>query len=158
MSSEINLFNMDCMDALRQMDDNQFDLAIVDPPYGIKRLSANENRDPNSKFRRSMAKMVEMSRGWNSNKPTVEYFKELYDLTYGSIDEDDNLICISTGGWSENEVVMRYFEKTWFFQSYCHIRAAGGHYFLDTDYLNPDKKHWEIVRMLKERMRKRRKR
>lgn len=28
-------FNMDCMEAMRQMPDKAFDLAIVDPPYGI---------------------------------------------------------------------------------------------------------------------------
>ena len=27
-------FNMDCMQAMREMPDNAFDLAIVDPPYG----------------------------------------------------------------------------------------------------------------------------
>lgn len=27
-------FNMDCMEAMRGMPDNAFDLAIVDPPYG----------------------------------------------------------------------------------------------------------------------------
>ena len=31
----INLYNADSMQALRQMSDNQYDLAIVDPPYGI---------------------------------------------------------------------------------------------------------------------------
>lgn len=30
----IDLKNMDCLEAMKQMDDNQFDLAIVDPPYG----------------------------------------------------------------------------------------------------------------------------
>ena len=28
-------FNQDCMEAMAQMGDNEFDLAIVDPPYGI---------------------------------------------------------------------------------------------------------------------------
>jgi len=28
------LYNMDCMDGMRQMPDKCFDLAIVDPPYG----------------------------------------------------------------------------------------------------------------------------
>ena len=28
-------FNMDCMDYLRELPDNAFELAIVDPPYGI---------------------------------------------------------------------------------------------------------------------------
>jgi site-specific DNA-methyltransferase (adenine-specific) len=31
----INLYNMDCMLAMKEMKDKQFDLAIVDPPYGI---------------------------------------------------------------------------------------------------------------------------
>lgn len=27
-------YNMDCMDAMKDMPDNAFDLAVVDPPYG----------------------------------------------------------------------------------------------------------------------------
>lgn len=27
-------FNMDCLEAMREMPDNAFDLAVVDPPYG----------------------------------------------------------------------------------------------------------------------------
>lgn len=33
MSSNIQLFNEDCMPAMAKMKDKQFDLAIVDPPY-----------------------------------------------------------------------------------------------------------------------------
>ena len=32
----IHLYNKDCMEAMASMEDNEFDLAIVDPPYGIK--------------------------------------------------------------------------------------------------------------------------
>ena len=32
----IKLLNMDCMDLMAEYDDNYFDLAIVDPPYGIE--------------------------------------------------------------------------------------------------------------------------
>ncbi len=35
MRANIQLFNMDCMVAMKEMKDKQFDLAIVDPPYGI---------------------------------------------------------------------------------------------------------------------------
>ena len=35
MRATINLFNSDCLPAMRKMVDNQYDLAIVDPPYGI---------------------------------------------------------------------------------------------------------------------------
>ena len=45
---KLNLRNCDCMELMRDYPDNHFDLAIVDPPYGIKGLSANEKRDPNS--------------------------------------------------------------------------------------------------------------
>ena len=31
----VELLNMDCMDYMRDLPDNAFDLAIVDPPYGI---------------------------------------------------------------------------------------------------------------------------
>ena len=31
----ITLYNEDCLPAMKKMQDNQFDLAIVDPPYGI---------------------------------------------------------------------------------------------------------------------------
>ncbi len=33
MPSEIKLFNQDCVEAMKQMPDKAFDLAIVDPPY-----------------------------------------------------------------------------------------------------------------------------
>lgn len=32
MSSVV--YNMDCLEAMKQMPDNAFDLAVVDPPYG----------------------------------------------------------------------------------------------------------------------------
>ena len=28
-------YNMDCMEAMREMPDKFFDLAVVDPPYGL---------------------------------------------------------------------------------------------------------------------------
>ena len=30
-----NVFNMDCMEAMKEFPDKYFELAIVDPPYGI---------------------------------------------------------------------------------------------------------------------------
>ena len=32
---EINLYNIDCMEFMADKPDNAYDLAIVDPPYGI---------------------------------------------------------------------------------------------------------------------------
>ena len=32
-------YNQDCMEAMRAMPDGAFDLAVVDPPYGLKTVS-----------------------------------------------------------------------------------------------------------------------
>ena len=71
----------DCMDYMKPSPDKVFDLAIVDPPYGIARLSVIENKDPDSKFRRSMSRMVDSANRWNSGKPTPEYFAELFRVS-----------------------------------------------------------------------------
>jgi site-specific DNA-methyltransferase (adenine-specific) len=34
MFEQPDLYNADCMEAMKQFPDNFFDLAIVDPPYG----------------------------------------------------------------------------------------------------------------------------
>ena len=45
----INLHNMDCMEAMKQMPDKAFDLAIVDPPYGGgKTMRGMENQEVGS--------------------------------------------------------------------------------------------------------------
>lgn len=35
MTPQSNVFNMDCMEGMREFPDGFFELAIVDPPYGI---------------------------------------------------------------------------------------------------------------------------
>ena len=43
---ELNkLYNMDCMEGMKQFPDKHFELAIVDPPYGI---NVDENMAKNS--------------------------------------------------------------------------------------------------------------
>lgn len=76
-----NVFLEDCNIGMKRFPDKFFDLAIVDPPYGIKRLGVEENRDQNSKFRRSMAKMVDSAKKWNNQKPNDEYFLELFRIS-----------------------------------------------------------------------------
>jgi site-specific DNA-methyltransferase (adenine-specific) len=65
----INLYNTDCMQALREMPDNMYDLAIVDPPYGIGG-GANKKK---------------MNVSWDKNIPTTEYFLELCRVSKNQI-------------------------------------------------------------------------
>jgi site-specific DNA-methyltransferase (adenine-specific) len=66
----IDLNNQDCLEAMRQMADNQFDLAIVDPPYGI---GAAKKPIEAGKWKRKIHK----SKDWDSSIPPKEYFQEL---------------------------------------------------------------------------------
>jgi len=70
MKYQLNqVYNEDCVQAMKQMPDNYFDLAIVDPPYGIARFG---NREEVSNRIGSNAKI----NTWDT-KPTAEYFSEL---------------------------------------------------------------------------------
>jgi len=61
----------DCMEHLKNYSDNFFDLAIVDPPYGIKRLER-----PNGRLEK-----YGDSRKANNEVPTAEYFDELFRVS-----------------------------------------------------------------------------
>lgn len=81
----MTLYCCDCKELLKTFRDKQFALAIVDPPYGIERFKTLVNRDPNSKYRRSLEKMVTASNVWNSETPTEEYFEELFRVSENQI-------------------------------------------------------------------------
>jgi len=67
---KIELLNMDCMEYMKGLDDNAFELAIVDPPYGIGESLGKASRNRFS--------AVEYSRkDWDLEPPTAEYFTEL---------------------------------------------------------------------------------
>jgi len=72
----IQLFNMDCMEAMREMKDKQFDLAIVDPPYGIGADEKNSKRELKSKKSAALSKDFGGQK-WDEAIPTEEYFLQL---------------------------------------------------------------------------------
>lgn len=71
----IKLFNMDCMEALREMEDNQFDLAIVDPPYGIERFKKGG----------SLISAYGDPGKWNDAYPSTEYFTQITRVSENQI-------------------------------------------------------------------------
>ena len=67
---DATLYLADCMDIMRDMPDKAFDLAIVDPPYGI---GVNHNMG-----RRAGDKPSEYApASWDSSIPPPAYFEEL---------------------------------------------------------------------------------
>ena len=60
------------MDLMREYSDNHFDLAVVDPPYGIG-ISGNPVRQAHDK------------KEWDNAIPNAEYFKELQRVSKNQI-------------------------------------------------------------------------
>ena len=74
------VYNMDCVAGMREYPDKYFDLAIVDPPYGIERFKKGGSH---------LNKYGTENQEWNNTKPTKEYFNELfrvskYQIIWGS--------------------------------------------------------------------------
>ena len=77
----IELLNIDCMEYMATQPDKAFDLAIVDPPYGI-----GENGDRNaSRGKLAVAKDYKSFAGGDKEPPTVAYFIELQRVSKNQI-------------------------------------------------------------------------
>jgi site-specific DNA-methyltransferase (adenine-specific) len=72
----------DCVTALKRYADNHFDLAIVDPPYGIERFK-NVTTTPSSKD--VHAKRFQRMETVNNDKPSDEYWSELFRVSKNQI-------------------------------------------------------------------------
>ena len=67
----LDLRRADCMEVMAGVPDGHFDLAVVDPPYGLdKKLLAGNTGMMKNCFRSVVEK------GWDK-KPGAEYFEEL---------------------------------------------------------------------------------
>lgn len=72
-------YNMDCMEAMRKMPDKCFDLAVVDPPYGLPKDSSNARGNLKSRVFNS----GNISR-WDT-APDEKYFSELFRVSKNQI-------------------------------------------------------------------------
>tara|TARA_Y100001938_G_C7995306_1_gene381731 strand:+ start:78 stop:725 length:648 start_codon:yes stop_codon:yes gene_type:complete len=76
----IKIHNKDCMEAMREMSDNEFDLAIVDPPYGINVTNQSQGKGG------GVAKKIEYKKtNWDKVAPNKKYFKELFRVSKNQI-------------------------------------------------------------------------
>jgi site-specific DNA-methyltransferase (adenine-specific) len=76
------VLNMDCIEYMKQFPDKHFDLAIVDPPYGIgidgQKQSINLNNPKANRKAHSF-------KGWDNEIPKAEYFAELERVSKNQI-------------------------------------------------------------------------
>lgn len=77
--SAMNQFlNIDCMDGMKQFPDKYFELAIVDPPYGIERFKKCETETSGVYAKKGTFKNAS---AWNNEKPSPAYFQELFRVS-----------------------------------------------------------------------------
>ena len=77
----------DCVQALKRFDDNYFDVAIVDPPYGLN-ISNSEylGNDKNDKRWAGRANGYRHTKkDWDKNTPTAEYWEQLFRVSKNQI-------------------------------------------------------------------------
>ena len=104
------VFNEDCMIGMARYPDKYFDLAIVDPPYGINapnmQMGSNPNRSRNDGYGSgpSISTTIKVKGrlntgsgklknrilnksviDWDNQKPTQEYFNELFRVSKNQI-------------------------------------------------------------------------
>jgi len=78
---ELDLRHTDCMAMMRETPDNAYDLAIVDPPYGI---NVGDNKSGMGR-RKGDAKATYKMGDWDSAPPPDEYFAELRRVSKNQI-------------------------------------------------------------------------
>lgn len=75
----INFYNIDCIEFMKTKPDNYYDLAIVDPPYGI-------NMDGGKIGGNNCGKAKDYTqKDWDKEPPSLEYFKELMRVSKNQI-------------------------------------------------------------------------
>ena len=67
-----DVFNMDCVEYMKTLPDNYFDLACADPPYGIG-LAGNPVRQKQQR------------KQWDNNTPDSTFFQELFRVSKNQI-------------------------------------------------------------------------
>ena len=76
---------MDCMEGMKSFPDNYFDLAIVDPPYGINFDGNTTVKGKGGKAKTFSDKQHHIKRDWDKHRPNDEYFTELQRISINQI-------------------------------------------------------------------------
>ena len=77
LTDKITITNEDNMELMKRYPDNYFELAIVDPPYGIGMAKGVEV----GKWKRNIHK----NKDWDNEIPTKKYFDELFRISKNQI-------------------------------------------------------------------------
>jgi site-specific DNA-methyltransferase (adenine-specific) len=134
----IEYFNEDCMVGMARYPDKHFDLAIVDPPYGIGNFNMKNGGGGKTKRNREQCGDY-LDVTWNDHIPAREYFEQLIRVSRERIIWGANYFnCFENGGgalvWYKNmghpnlsncEIASLSFQKK---VDFVHLNWASGFY------------------------------
>jgi len=109
--AEINFYNIDNIEFMKTKPDNYYDLAIVDPPYGIDADNKNNGKNSDTHEKTSLAKINTYKKtNWDNSIPTDEYFEELKRVSKKQIIWGANFFNLQGGMlyWHKNVTMPTY--------------------------------------------------
>lgn len=148
----LNITNEDNMQLMARYEENYFDLAIVDPPYGIGIDGQKENKK-GKKSDRKYHKQKE----WDTKIPNKDYFNELQRVSKNQIIWGANYfvehLTKGTKGW-----IVWFKGQMGLTMSDCELayssfqRATSGKYkqsrFIKTKHNTSNRKTYKIISMV----------
>lgn len=131
--SKINLLHIDCMEHMKYISDNHYDLAIVDPPYGNDNITGGYTKGKGGGIAKQKNYHKEL---WKQKRPDIYYMKELIQISKNQIiwganhladllpfvssgwvfwDKNNNNNSFSDGelAWTSFNVGLRMYKYTW---------------------------------------------
>ena len=131
----INIYNEDCLEAMRRMETDQYNLAIVDPPYGI-------DRDGHTGVKKHHWKAYK-KKDWDNSIPCKDYFIQLKRVSKNQVIWGGNYfvmyLCPSMGWlyWNKGQPGLTMSDGELAYTSFnvalreviinrCHIKKYGG--------------------------------
>lgn len=79
------VFNIDCMEYMKMLPDNAFEIAIVDPPYGVAGITGKEFSHGSGKLRKRVFNKENKKINVWDIAPTQKYFDELFRVSRNQI-------------------------------------------------------------------------
>ncbi len=137
----------DCMDYLKLFPPNFFDLAIVDPPYGIDWMGQIKNPNTNKNWKKHTAK------NWDDSPPNQDYFNELKRVSKNQVIWGGNYFDLpKTRCWLIWDKMQEFngsdFEMAWtsFDKPSKIFRMARCQAYVGRDKIHPTQKPEELYR------------
>jgi site-specific DNA-methyltransferase (adenine-specific) len=120
----MTITNEDNMDLMARYPDKYFDLAIVDPPYGIGmdggKIGFNGKMKRNNTTSLNIKGNIFVKKQWDNNIPKKEYFDELFRISKNQIIWGNNYFGFKGGAifWDKDNGKSNFSDGELAYQSY----------------------------------------